>query len=65
MDKAIHFFLKKKKSAGIPITISEKENLTGLAFVGLCSNIKQKLEHLGFLSVNQLLKKIFSCRMPK
>jgi hypothetical protein len=38
------------------LSISEK-NLADLAFIVLCSNIKEKLEHFEFLSVNQLLQK--------
>jgi hypothetical protein len=36
--------------------ISERD-LTNLAFAGLCSSIKEKLEHYEFLNVNQLLQR--------
>jgi hypothetical protein len=38
------------------LSISKKD-LADLAFIVLCSNIKEKLKHFKFLSVNQLLQK--------
>lgn len=39
------------------MTIFEK-NIANLAFVGLHSNIKEKIENFEFLSVNQFLQKV-------
>jgi hypothetical protein len=35
-----------------------KKDITNLSFVGLCFNIKEKLEQFEFLSINQLLQKV-------
>lgn len=39
------------------LTFSKKD-ITNLSFVGLCFNIKEKLEQFEFLSINQLLQKV-------
>ena len=44
------------KNGCFHLIISERD-LTDLAFAGLCSSIKEKLEHYEFLNINQLLQR--------
>jgi len=54
LDFVKHF--RDIKNGCFHLIISERD-LTDLAFVGLCSSIKEKLEHYEFLNINQLLQR--------